>query len=297
LPRSRALAVVCALAIGVSSLGVADTVRSQQARTLPTLARTLPARDHVTVPPGLAVPVASWLAAGDEDGDGPPEVTAVEEGYAPPGATNVAAIDYVGGLPWQIANHVTDDSYIYGYATKPSYLPGQSIDLKVSTTAPTFDLSLWRYSNAADGSPFSLVADQTGLTGVVGGTRTMDPTSHMIRTDWAVSAQIAVPDSTPSGVYLARLSSSANIQSYLPIVVRRATAAKYLYVVPSMTWQAYNLWGGTSLYPGPEPTVGAERGESEPAVPVDVGVEPVVHRGRPVLRMTADDDRLRARLV
>jgi hypothetical protein len=248
LPRSRALAAVCALAIGMSSVGVADTVRSQQTGTLPTLVATLPARDGAITPTDSAIPVASWLAAGDEDGDGPLEVTAVEEGYAPPGATNVAGIDYVGALPWQVANHVTDDSYIYGYATKPSYLPGQTIDLKVSTTAPTFDVSLWRYSDAADGSPFSLVAGQSGLTGVVGGARTMDATTHMIRTDWAVSAQIAVPDAAPSGVYLARLSSSANIQSYVPIVVRRAAAAKYLYVVPSMTWQAYNLWGGTSLY-------------------------------------------------
>jgi hypothetical protein len=200
-----------------------------------------------TVAPRSVVPVSMWQHSGDEDAaDGRP----IDDGYAPPGAEGVAGIDFRGTLPWQIANPVTDTSYIWAHATKSSYLPGQTIELKVSTTEPTFEVSLWRYNNTglADQQPFALVTRQTGLTGVVGAAATMDEATHMVKAHWAGTAQIDIQETAPSGVYMLRLSSSTNIQSYVPIVVRKAAAAKYLYVVPSMTWQAYNVWGGTSLY-------------------------------------------------
>lgn len=239
------LAALAALAVAISGTAGLAAVRSPSSRD--------PTRHEITVSTATAgresvIPVSMWLDS--DDGDDAPEGSLIEEGYAPPGAERVAAIDYMGTLPWQIANPVTDTSYIWAYATKPSYLPGQTIELKVTTTAPTLDLSLWRYSNTGPPSdqPFALVTGVTGLTGVVGAAPTMDEATHMVKADWAGSAQLAIPETAPSGVYMLRLSSSANVQSYVPIVVRKAAAAKYLYVVPSMTWQAYNVWGGTSLY-------------------------------------------------
>ena len=208
-----------------------------------------PLPSEAPVPADPSVDVSTWMASPMDDDDGPNDGK-VETGNAPPGAETIALINYHGSLPWQIAHSVSNTSYVWGYATKPSYLPGEVIDLKVSTTAPTFEASLWRYSTtgATKDQPFAFVATQAGFRGTVGAARTIGKTTHMIKTAWLVAAHLTIPTSAPSGVYLVRLAGSTNVQSYVPITVRSAKPATYLYVVPSMTWQAYNVWGGTSLY-------------------------------------------------
>jgi hypothetical protein len=241
-PRSFLLVILCVLAIAGSSLGSSSTTAVARAG-----ASSTGNGSTISHQAARSLPLAAWLdAEGDEDDD--VEGLTVEEGFAPPGAERVAGINYLGSLPWQIANGATDRSYAIGYSTQPSYLPGQTIDLKVSTTSPTFDVSLWRFANTGPDQPFALVASRVGLNGSVGAVRTVNPTSRMVSVNWAVAAQITIPADAPSGIYLTRLAGSTNTQSYVPIVVRKAAAAKYLYVVPSMTWQAYNVWGGTSLY-------------------------------------------------
>lgn len=241
--------VVCALAI-VASCAVSGA--PPQAWTFAPDAAPIPAP---VVLPTIAtahadtLPIEAWRRA-DGDEDDIPYLGRTDEGYAPPGANGVAGIPIWGTAPWQIVVPATDTSYAVGYSTKPSYLPGETVDLKVSTTAPTFDVSFWRYSNTgpATEQPFALVSGQTNLPGTVGAKATMDKTTHMFKTKWAINAHITIPAAAPSGVYLVRLSGSTNTQSFIPIIVRKATAAKYLYIVPSMTWNAYNAWGGTSLY-------------------------------------------------
>jgi len=56
----------------------------------------------------------------------------------------------------------------------------------------------------------------------------------------------------PEGHYLLRLDSGA-ASRYVPLTVRSAdTRGRLLVLTSPMTWQAYNGWGGGSLY-GPTP--------------------------------------------
>jgi hypothetical protein len=56
----------------------------------------------------------------------------------------------------------------------------------------------------------------------------------------------------PEGAYLFRLTARSGAQRYMPFVVRSAdTRGKVLLVHATSTWQAYNTWGGYSLYQGP----------------------------------------------
>src|SRR5262249_17591756 len=60
---------------------------------------------------------------------------------------------------------------------------------------------------------------------------------------------LAVPTTWTDGVYLAVLSNASGFQNYVPFVVRNdARAAGLLYQQPVNTYQAYNSWGGKSLY-------------------------------------------------
>jgi hypothetical protein len=57
-------------------------------------------------------------------------------------------------------------------------------------------------------------------------------------------------------VYLAKLTAANGGQSYLPFIVRSPKPSPLTVVVPTMTWQAYNDYGGADLYgwkDGPHP--------------------------------------------
>jgi hypothetical protein len=73
---------------------------------------------------------------------------------------------------------------------------------------------------------------------------------------WTSSYTLTVPSSWLSGVYLAKLTtipaSGTGKASYIIFTVREDSRSSDLYVQSSVTtWQAYNPWGGDSLYPYP----------------------------------------------
>src|SRR5947209_2456045 len=70
-----------------------------------------------------------------------------------------------------------------------------------------------------------------------------------------VSAQ-AVPPALPSGVYIERLSGSNGSESDCLFVVEASAPQPLLAQLPTSTYEAYNAWGGDSLYPGGTDRVG-----------------------------------------
>src|SRR5260370_1394873 len=55
------------------------------------------------------------------------------------------------------------------------------------------------------------------------------------------------------GSYLLRLDASSGAERYVPVTVRSASTAGAVVILnDNTTWQAYNAWGGYSLYQGPD---------------------------------------------
>lgn len=67
--------------------------------------------------------------------------------------------------------------------------------------------------------------------------------------DWHATLSFTIPAALPSGVYIAKLSAGG-AQSDCIFVVRSSAPAPLLVELPTATWEAYNQWGGDSLYPG-----------------------------------------------
>ena len=66
--------------------------------------------------------------------------------------------------------------------------------------------------------------------------------------------RLRIPASWPPGDYLFKLVASNAGQSYVPLTVRDDDSHAALVIQNSVaTWQAYNLWGGYSLYEGATP--------------------------------------------
>lgn len=64
---------------------------------------------------------------------------------------------------------------------------------------------------------------------------------------------LTIKESWPPGLYLLKLVSADGRESYVPLVVRSPSAAgRTVFVFSAMTTQAYNHWGGRSLYLGPD---------------------------------------------
>src|SRR5205807_633196 len=74
--------------------------------------------------------------------------------------------------------------------------------------------------------------------------------SGLVECNWTSSYHLTIPTDWVSGVYLAKLSlSSPAAESYIVFVVRDDSRNSDVLVQASFaTYQAYNEWGGSSLY-------------------------------------------------
>jgi hypothetical protein len=73
---------------------------------------------------------------------------------------------------------------------------------------------------------------------------------------WPVTDTVSIPDTAVSGYYYALLrvtngGEHTGARGYVPFIVREPPSrrSQILVQVPVNTWQAYNPWGGKSLYP------------------------------------------------
>lgn len=142
---------------------------------------------------------------------------------------------------------------IEGYAAATSVAAGGVIGLHVYCESPAFELEVFRLGWYA-GLGARRVHGPVGLPGCRQPMPAMEPDTGLVDCAWAESLALRTADADGrpwvSGVYLARLTASDHgAQSYILFVVRDdLRAAPLLVQLPVTTYQAYNSWGGKSLY-------------------------------------------------
>lgn len=79
-----------------------------------------------------------------------------------------------------------------------------------------------------------------------------DQNTNRVECDWQVTRRLTIPENWVSGVYLVRLTAlDSGHQSYITYVVRDdERESDFLFQTSVTTYQAYNRWGGYSLYEG-----------------------------------------------
>lgn len=138
---------------------------------------------------------------------------------------------------------------IEGYAGAGSIDRGESIVLYVHTRAQRFTLEVFRFGWYADCGA-RRVAGPIELPGKAQPMPVMDETSGLVDCAWEPSYTLQTSADWTSGVHLVRLTEhDAGRQSYILFVLRDdARGAPLLVQIPITTYQAYNNWGGKSLY-------------------------------------------------
>ncbi len=149
---------------------------------------------------------------------------------------------------------------IEGYASETSVLPGEDFHLHVGTVEGLrYRVELYRlgwYGGRGARLISCLPSCGGDEAGSVMGSPRADPATGVVRADWPVTDTISVPSSAVSGYFYALLrvtsgGDDAGARGYVPIIVRDPPGRRSRIVVqvPVNTWQAYNPWGGKSLYP------------------------------------------------
>ena len=137
---------------------------------------------------------------------------------------------------------------ISGYADQVSLNRGGTVTLFVSTALPTYTVDLYRMGWYG-GAGARLIQTFPNLTGQNQPVPNPDPQTGLVDANWQPSLQIQTSADWVSGVYLAKLTASDGSVGYAVFVLRDdSSTAEVLYQVPVNTWQAYNAWGGKSLY-------------------------------------------------
>ncbi|POX42056.1 hypothetical protein C3488_37110 [Streptomyces sp. Ru72] len=120
----------------------------------------------------------------------------------------------------------------------------------MSTTASSFRVSAFRVG-WYDGAEARLVWSSGRIPGRVQAEPHLTSGTRTVRTDWQRTLAFSTAG-WPEGAYLLRLDAEGGHQRYVPLIVRstRGAGRTVLMHAPA-TWQAYNRWGGYSLYEGP----------------------------------------------
>ncbi len=184
-------------------------------------------------------------------------------------ATTLNPIQQENMLPgtpdWQITNHApadttnySHDNSIEGYTSQTSILEGGTIKFAVSTVTSTFTADIYRLG-WYQGMGARLEQSIPNIPGNSYPVPALDAKTGLIDANWPWAFSLQVPTIWVSGMYLAKLTDANGEQIYVPFVVKSPLKSDLVMVHTSNSDEAYNFWGGASLYQDYTHTLSAGR--------------------------------------
>jgi hypothetical protein len=184
---------------------------------------------------------------------------AQEDPFAPcvPAAANaIACENSKPGNPsseWDIAE--AGSANIQGFATEISVNRGETVQFKIDTNSNNYRLDIYRlgYYGGLGARLITTVQPSAILPQSQPPCLTQPSTGLIDCGNWAESASWTVPSNATSGIYIARLvrEDGTSGESHIVFIVRNdGGASDLLFQASDTTWQAYNSYGGNSLYVG-----------------------------------------------
>jgi hypothetical protein len=155
------------------------------------------------------------------------------------------------GTPgWNDFASIADQLAISGYGSKISATRGETIDLFITTRDTTVSIDIFR-TGYYGGIGARLITSLGSFPGRLQAIPLPDATTGMVAaTGWTRTTSLTIPTDWVTGVYLAKLTGSpSGRQSFIFFVVRNDGGhEKYVFQTSVTTYQAYNQYGGVSLY-------------------------------------------------
>jgi hypothetical protein len=214
---------------------------------------------HSTGGPPVTPPTVPGSDGADSllgTGPPPPGAVGVEEPrknlagtpLIPTSAAIIAENAKTGTAWWVTTPQQAGD--IEGYADRVSGVLGDTVQLFVSTKATSFHVEAYRmgYYQGIGGRK---VWQSAQVPGIRQPSPALVPPTNTIQCTWSPSLTVTIDATWPPGAYLLKLVGSTSEQQFIPFCVRDDTSRAAVVIQHSVTtWQAYNRWGGYSLYYG-----------------------------------------------
>ncbi len=152
-----------------------------------------------------------------------------------------------GTTAWKITTPQTGTG-IEGYTSRPQVHAGQSMEIYVSTSSPTYVIYAYRMGYY-QGKGGRLIWRSPELKGAVQPGCTESAPLYMVQCNWSSAITIKVNSQWVQGDYLLKLVASNGAESYIPVTVWDPNShATYVIMNANITWQAFNSYGGYDLY-------------------------------------------------
>jgi hypothetical protein len=140
---------------------------------------------------------------------------------------------------------------IHAWCDHDSAHHGDTVTLYATTRAATFTAEVFRFGYYAGATGRHLWAAPAPIAGIHQDPPTIDPVTNMRScAHWTPSLRVKIPTGWTPGMYMFRLTSSDGGATFVPLTVLDDRRADLLVVSAITTWNAYNLYGGASLYGG-----------------------------------------------
>jgi hypothetical protein len=163
-----------------------------------------------------------------------------------------------GSRSWSL-DQTAPPRRIEGFASEVSALPGQKVHFHVSTSpAARYRIVLYRLGWYR-GAGARIVSCIPGCHRDRKGKARRYPRPAMagglVRAHWPVTDTYRFPRKAVSGYFLAKLELTSGHAhgkvTYIPLILRAPPSRRSAILVQASvnTWQAFNSWGGKSLYP------------------------------------------------
>ena len=151
---------------------------------------------------------------------------------------------------WGVPNF--RDNRIAGFSTKMSLNSGETVRFKINVErGAIYTLRIYRIGYYG-GNGARLTHNVGVLRGTAQPACITDPVTGMTDcSNWSESASWTIPSTAVSGFYIAKLERKGGGSNHIAFIVRNDASRSDLYLqFPDATWQAYNGYGGNSMYDG-----------------------------------------------
>ncbi|MCG8349360.1 MAG: DUF4082 domain-containing protein, partial [Chloroflexales bacterium] len=170
-------------------------------------------------------------------------------------ANPIVAENCLAGNPqseWDVSG--IGDPSIQGFATEMSVNRGETISFKIDTDAADYRIDIYRlgYYGGEGARKVATIPNTATVSQSQPACLSESSTGLIDCGNWSVSASWNVPSDATSGIYIARpVRTDTNGASHIVFIVRDdAGTSNILFQTSDTTWQAYNTYGGNSLYIG-----------------------------------------------
>lgn len=142
-----------------------------------------------------------------------------------------------------------------GWFSSPSATCDQSVGLHISGNGAPVSIKVYRMGYYAGAGARLIEETTTKPVAHYSASAPSKPPVSLLTADWPVAWDFTITKQTPPGQYLIRLDDKYGDSNFVPLMVTNPDSKSPVTFVSSvLTWQAYNEWGGYSLYKGPNRT-------------------------------------------